>query len=77
MKPCPFCGGKAIYCYTDYKGMKTTFDGHVVPTWSENRYSTRMGHIGCHKCGVTQTREYSTISSAEKAWNRRAKVKHD
>lgn len=60
LKPCPFCGGKAIirYCENGDRYRSNIY------------YPSKRGAVICEKCRV-ETHVYSRASKAVNAWNRR------
>ena len=64
MKPCPFCGGKAVRI----KKVLSLFSIYYEQT--DIIRSKDTGYIKCSKCGIRQTKE-STFKTAEKRWNNR------
>ena len=74
LKPCPFCGGEALYLYS--KG-----NGAMSNTKTNIYYASYRGTICCEKCRM-QLHEFAKMSDAVKAWNRRTHkvglgVEHD
>ena len=68
LKPCPFCGGKAIRMFL---AMNTVWGFGSTVHYEERNFGSGKGHIECCKCHVKQPHDYSKIVNAEKAWNRR------
>ena len=67
LKPCPFCGGKALAWYC-------TFDGkHKALNGTQKLWGMQTDHhlIECNRCGI-RTRVYKTKKGAFNTWNRRA-----
>lgn len=71
LKPCPFCKGKARYCYRE---MKTPFGGESFYSYNQAFFymASQPGHIECSQCGIKQPKDYSRMSIAKKNWNKRA-----
>lgn len=61
LKPCPFCGGKAVPIYCENGSSYT----------SNILYLSKRGTIKCSKCEIRLPRVYRRISRAIEAWNRR------
>ena len=69
LKPCPFCGGKAIRHFL----VSRYGSGNTAQRIYEIRdFGSGKGHIECQRCHIKQANDYSTMTSAERAWNRRA-----
>lgn len=62
MKPCPFCGGKAV----------------LMPEFSNFDPKTQIGTwmIGCEKCCICSFTGVDSKGAIE-AWNRRTGARHD
>lgn len=56
LKPCPFCGGKAIFC------IERAMDTDV-------KYAKFLFSIRCDKCGVSSPRLYSVICRVDDKGN--------
>ena len=67
LKPCPFCGCKAIVFSCDGSG---SFYSHLG---QGQLFGRKLDHklIRCQKCGV-RTKAYKTGRGLFNAWNRRA-----
>ena len=62
IKPCPFCGGKAVPVYVDKRGNR----------WRSNLfYASYRGTVKCAKCEIELPRIYSRVSKAVERWNKR------
>ena len=61
LKPCPFCGGKAVPVYYE-NGSGFT---------SNLFYASKKCTIKCEKCGIVAPHIYAKASNAIKYWNRR------
>lgn len=62
IKPCPFCGGKAVPVYVDKNGNR----------WRSNlTYLSYRGTVKCAHCEIELPRIYSRVSKAIERWNKR------
>ena len=60
LKPCPYCGGKAVFIDKKRKGHLTI--GHAIKASKSERY------IRCEECHA-RTQSYGKIDNAINAWN--------
>lgn len=69
LKPCPFCGGKAVFRSTAYHYIDGAHLGKSVIA-PENKDHEEY-FVYCTKCRVMQYLTYKTPEEAAKNWNER------
>ena len=69
LKPCPFCGGKAIILY--YENGNHLYYENGNQYRSNLYYASKRGTVTCEKCRCS-LHIYAKAKDAVNAWNRRA-----